>query len=79
MQELLQANIRGRKKGSFSNIDFKSDLLTYDYIDKIIFLEGNAKITRANSRISGLRGNIWLNNQSSGVKYFSKRMTMSVS
>ena len=68
---LVNGEIKGRDKQAFSNISFKSDLLTYNHDDKIIFLEGNAFINRAKSQISGLRGNIWLNNQTSRVKYFS--------
>ncbi len=68
---VVNGEIKGRDKQAFSNISFKSDLLTYNNVDKIIFLEGNAFINRAKSQISGLRGNIWLNNQTSRVKYFS--------
>lgn len=67
---LVNGQIKDLNSKSYRNIEFKSDLLTYNDFKKIIFLEGNAYIKRGKSEISAINGNIWLNNNGSGVKYF---------
>ena len=68
----VSGEIRDKKrKPTYSNIKFKSDLLIFNNYDRVITLEGNAFIIRGKSEIRALFGKIWLNNQSSGVKYFS--------
>ena len=74
-QVLYRGNVSGQitseGKSSFDRIKFKSNLLTLDDVEKIIFLDGEASITRGSSVINALTGNIWLDSYSSGVKYFS--------
>ena len=74
-QVLYRGNVSGqitsRGKTSFDKINFKSNLLTLDDLDKTIFLDGDASITRGGSVINALTGNIWLDSYQTGVKYFS--------
>jgi len=68
---LVSGEIKDLTNNRYGNIQFKSDLLTYNDIQKRIFLEGNAFIKREKSKIWALSGSIWLNNQGAGVKYFT--------
>ena len=69
-----QGNVSGKIERNSAPGDFlifKSDSLIYDQDNKTIFLDGRAYIKRALSEIRALKGKIWLNNFSPGVKYFT--------